>query len=110
MAWDNEVGASLLGLVSSQEHLLSIVLEDEEPEAELDITHVAESQSNSPAVISVQGRRDSQPPSRQSARWKRKPCESPEVHTILETQQTQNKKRGRPKKQTELDVQKLSEE
>ena len=58
------MGDSLLGLLSSQEHPLPIVLEAEEPEAELDSTHVAESQFNSPAVKSAQGRRDSQPPSR----------------------------------------------
>ena len=44
MPWDNDVGDSFLGLLSSQGLQLPIVLEDEEPEPE----------SNSTSVISVQ--------------------------------------------------------
>ena len=123
MPWDNDVGDYFLGLLS----ILPIVLEDEEPEPESNSTSVIESHRS----LGGGGVRDSQPPSRQSARYKRKSgskprkstrtirivpeqmqkeCESPEIHTITETQRTQLKKRGRPKKQAETDGQQRSEQ
>ena len=91
-------------------------LEDEEPESEVDSASANDSQSNSYVRRSVQGTRDSQPPSRQSAKYKKKSgsrprritrrssilqqqklklCES-EINVVPETQQP--KKRRRPKK------------
>ena len=126
MRWDSELGDSLFGLLSSQDPQLPILLEDEEPESEVDSASVNKSQSNSSIRRSIQGTRDSQPPSRQSAKSKKKsgsrprrstrrsrilaqqklkPCES-DINVVPETQHTPPKKRGRPKKQTENNPQK----
>ena len=128
MRWDSELGDSLFGLLSSQDPQLPILLEDEEPESEVDSASVDESQFKSFVRRSVQGTRDSQPtPSQQSAKYKKKsgsrprrstrrsrilaqqklkPLES-DIDVVPETQHTQPKRKpGRPKKQAENNPQK----
>ena len=76
MRWDSELSDSLLGLLSSQDPQLLILLEDE-----VDSASVAESQSKSFVRRSVQGTRDSQPPSQQSAKYKKKSGSRPRRST-----------------------------